>query len=88
VISGCGRLGEWCGVRRYGGQPDLLTLAKGLTSAYSPMGAVTDPSQGAVWAQAAFGVATNFGYQSERKWGNSEQEKPHGNAVSRQDATR
>lgn len=40
VISGCGRLGEWFGVARYGGRPDLITLAKGLTSAYAPMGAV------------------------------------------------
>ncbi len=40
VISGCGRLGEWFAVERYGGRPDLITLAKGLTSAYAPMGAV------------------------------------------------
>jgi adenosylmethionine-8-amino-7-oxononanoate aminotransferase len=40
VISGFGRLGEWFGVERYGGRPDLITLAKGLTSAYAPMGAV------------------------------------------------
>ncbi|MBS1879788.1 MAG: aspartate aminotransferase family protein [Actinobacteria bacterium] len=40
VISGCGRLGEWFGVARYGGRPDLITIAKGLTSAYAPMGAV------------------------------------------------
>jgi adenosylmethionine-8-amino-7-oxononanoate aminotransferase len=40
VISAFGRLGEWFGVQRYGGSPDLITLAKGLTSAYAPMGAV------------------------------------------------
>lgn len=40
VISGCGRLGEWFGVTHYGGAPDLITIAKGLTSAYAPMGAV------------------------------------------------
>jgi adenosylmethionine-8-amino-7-oxononanoate aminotransferase len=40
VISGCGRLGEWFGVTRYDGAPDLITIAKGLTSAYAPMGAV------------------------------------------------
>ena len=40
VITGFGRLGEWFGVSRYGVSPDLLTLAKGLTSAYAPMGAV------------------------------------------------
>ncbi|HSI81781.1 MAG TPA: aspartate aminotransferase family protein [Solirubrobacterales bacterium] len=40
VISGCGRLGEWFAVERYGTSPDLITIAKGLTSAYAPMGAV------------------------------------------------
>jgi adenosylmethionine-8-amino-7-oxononanoate aminotransferase len=39
VITGFGRLGEWFGVTRYGGAPDIITLAKGLTSAYAPMGA-------------------------------------------------
>jgi adenosylmethionine-8-amino-7-oxononanoate aminotransferase len=40
VITGCGRLGEWFGVTRYDATPDLITIAKGLTSAYAPMGAV------------------------------------------------
>ena len=40
VITGFGRLGEWFGVTRYNGAPDLITVAKGLTSAYAPMGAV------------------------------------------------
>jgi adenosylmethionine-8-amino-7-oxononanoate aminotransferase len=40
VISGCGRLGEWFGIAREGISPDLVSLAKGLTSAYAPMGAV------------------------------------------------
>jgi adenosylmethionine-8-amino-7-oxononanoate aminotransferase len=40
VITGMGRLGEWFGVTRYAGEPDLITIAKGLTSAYAPMGAV------------------------------------------------
>jgi adenosylmethionine-8-amino-7-oxononanoate aminotransferase len=39
VITGFGRLGEWFGVERYAGVPDIITLAKGLTSAYAPMGA-------------------------------------------------
>ncbi len=39
VISGMGRLGEWFGVTRYGGEPDLITIAKGLTSAHAAMGA-------------------------------------------------
>lgn len=40
VITGCGRLGEWCGIACEGVVPDLVSLAKGLTSAYAPMGAV------------------------------------------------
>jgi adenosylmethionine-8-amino-7-oxononanoate aminotransferase len=40
VICGCGRLGEWVATAREGITPDLVSLAKGLTSAYAPMGAV------------------------------------------------
>ena len=40
VICAWGRLGEWFGASRYGYVPDLITTAKGLTSAYAPMGAV------------------------------------------------
>jgi adenosylmethionine-8-amino-7-oxononanoate aminotransferase len=40
VICSWGRLGEYFGAERYGYQPDIITTAKGLTSAYAPMGAV------------------------------------------------
>ncbi len=40
VITGFGRLGEWFGAERFGFQPDLVTVAKGLTSGYAPLGAV------------------------------------------------
>jgi adenosylmethionine-8-amino-7-oxononanoate aminotransferase len=40
VICSWGRLGEWFGCERYGYRPDLMTTAKGLTSAYAPMGAL------------------------------------------------
>jgi len=40
VITGFGRLGEWFGIAREGVAPDLISVAKGLTSAYAPMGAV------------------------------------------------
>ncbi len=40
VICAFGRLGEWFGSQRVGARPDLLTTAKGITSAYAPMGAV------------------------------------------------
>jgi adenosylmethionine-8-amino-7-oxononanoate aminotransferase len=40
VICGFGRVGDWFGSTRYGIEPDLMTLAKGITSAYAPLGAV------------------------------------------------
>jgi len=40
VICAWGRLGEWFGAIRYDYLPDIITTAKGLTSAYAPMGAV------------------------------------------------
>jgi hypothetical protein len=40
VICAFGRLGEWFGSERYGYQPDLVTVAKGLTSGYAPLGAL------------------------------------------------
>ncbi|HEV2218556.1 MAG TPA: aminotransferase class III-fold pyridoxal phosphate-dependent enzyme [Candidatus Dormibacteraeota bacterium] len=40
VMSGFGRTGEWFAVDHWGVVPDLITLAKGLTSSYVPLGAV------------------------------------------------
>jgi adenosylmethionine-8-amino-7-oxononanoate aminotransferase len=40
VICAWGRLGYWFGCERYDYQPDMITMAKGLTSAYAPLGAV------------------------------------------------
>ena len=40
VMSGFGRTGEWFAVDHWGVVPDLLTMAKGLTSAYVQLGAV------------------------------------------------
>jgi hypothetical protein len=40
VICAFGRLGYWFGAERYGYQPDMITVAKGVTSGYSPMGAL------------------------------------------------
>jgi taurine--2-oxoglutarate transaminase len=40
VITGFGRTGAWFGVDHEGVVPDMMTLAKGLTSGYVPMGAV------------------------------------------------
>ena len=40
VITGYGRLGSWFGSEKYDIQPDLVTCAKGLSSAYASIGAV------------------------------------------------
>src|SRR5690349_7299310 len=40
VICAFGRLGEFFGADRYGYQPDIITVAKGLTSGYVPLGAM------------------------------------------------
>ena len=40
VICGFGRLGTWFGSQHYGFKPDLMTIAKGVTSGYLPMGGV------------------------------------------------
>jgi len=40
VMLGFGRTGEWFAVNHWDVVPDLMTMAKGLTSAYVPLGAV------------------------------------------------
>jgi L-2,4-diaminobutyrate transaminase len=39
VITGFGRTGQWFGTGLYGLKPDMLTLAKGITSGYFPVSA-------------------------------------------------
>ena len=45
VICAWGRLGHYFGCERYGYQPDIITTAKALTSAYVPMGAMIASDQ-------------------------------------------
>ena len=40
VMAGFGRTGRWFAVDHWGVVPDLMTMAKGLTSSYLPLGAV------------------------------------------------
>jgi taurine--2-oxoglutarate transaminase len=40
IMSGFGRTGEWFAVNHWGVVPDILTMAKGLTSSAVPLGAV------------------------------------------------
>jgi taurine---2-oxoglutarate transaminase len=53
VMSGFGRCGEWFAWQRAGeaGRPDMMTLAKGLTGAHVPLGAVV--LSGDVYARIA-----------------------------------
>ncbi len=38
VICGFGRTGRWFGCEHFGFEPDFMTIAKGLTSGYQPLG--------------------------------------------------
>ncbi|MEW6401168.1 MAG: aminotransferase class III-fold pyridoxal phosphate-dependent enzyme [Chloroflexota bacterium] len=40
VMSGFGRTGKWFAIEHWNVLPDIMTMAKGLTSAYAPLGAV------------------------------------------------
>ena len=40
VICGFGRTGSWFGCQTYGFTPDLMTMAKGMSSGYQPMSAL------------------------------------------------
>ncbi|WP_300533430.1 aspartate aminotransferase family protein [uncultured Mameliella sp.] len=50
VICGFGRTGNWFGSQTYDIQPDIMTIAKGLSSGYQPIGAsiVTDEVAGVI----------------------------------------
>ena len=40
VMTGFGRTGKWFAVEHWNTAPDMITMAKGLTSAYAPLGCV------------------------------------------------
>ena len=45
VICAFGRLGRWTGAERYDYLPDIITFAKGVTSAYAPLGGMVFRSE-------------------------------------------
>jgi taurine--2-oxoglutarate transaminase len=45
VMSGFGRTGKWFAVEHWDVVPDMITMAKGLTSGYAPLGAVAMKSE-------------------------------------------
>ncbi len=57
VVTGFGRLGSMFGADHYGIRPDIITIAKGLTSAYAPLsGSIVS---GKVWDVLAQGTDEN-----------------------------
>ncbi|HTD58701.1 MAG TPA: aspartate aminotransferase family protein, partial [Solirubrobacteraceae bacterium] len=64
VICAWGRLGHWFGCERFDYLPDIVTTAKGMTSAYAPMGAVIASDRVAepfLHARAIFNHGFTFG---------------------------
>ncbi len=57
VVTGFGRLGTMFGSEHYGMKPDLITIAKGLTSAYAPLsGSIVSKK---IWAVLEQGTDEN-----------------------------
>jgi len=55
VMSGFGRTGKWFAIEHWNVVPDIMTMAKGLTSAYAPLGAVAmKPKIAAAFDEHAF----------------------------------
>jgi taurine--2-oxoglutarate transaminase len=61
VITGFGRCGEWFGVDTEGVVPDMLTFAKGATSAYVPLaGVVARPEMAADLREGGIDIGQTF----------------------------
>ncbi|WP_231186372.1 aspartate aminotransferase family protein [Haladaptatus sp. DYF46] len=62
VITGFGRCGDWFGVQTEGIEPDMITLAKGVTSAYSPLAGVSvSPDIASFVRTDGFDIGQTFG---------------------------
>jgi adenosylmethionine-8-amino-7-oxononanoate aminotransferase len=65
VICAFGRFGHWFASERFGAEPDLVTFAKGVTSAYLPLGGVVArrPVVDSIWdsPMAAYMHGSTFG---------------------------
>lgn len=63
VITGFGRTGEWFGCFTYDLQPDIITMAKGLSSGYQPISAISlGPRMGDAIAAAAEELVHGYTY--------------------------
>ncbi len=62
VITGFGRCGEWFGIQTESVRPDLITFAKGCTSAYAPLaGVITAPEIASHFRTEGIDVGQTFG---------------------------
>lgn len=62
VVCGFGRTGKWFGVDHFGVVPDIMVVAKGLTSGYAPMGAAIASREIAEKIPVFFNVHTTGGH--------------------------
>lgn len=62
VVCGFGRTGKWFGVDHFGVVPDIMVVAKGLTSGYAPMGAAIASRGIAAKIPVFFNVHTTGGH--------------------------
>lgn len=62
VITGFGRCGDWFGIQTEGVSPDMITFAKGITSAYTPLaGVITTPELASFVRTNGFDIGQTFG---------------------------
>ncbi len=62
VITGFGRCGEWFGIQTEEVEPDMLTFAKGVTSAYAPLaGVLVGPEIAASVREGGYDLGQTFG---------------------------
>jgi adenosylmethionine-8-amino-7-oxononanoate aminotransferase len=64
VVTGFGRVGQWFGCDRYGIEADMITVAKGITSGYMPLGAVLANKRikDLLWSEAAGAFRHGYTY--------------------------
>ncbi len=63
VATGFGRTGEWFGFQNYGIKPDIITIAKGFSSGYAPIGAAVADAKIAESMRFDFSNYSTFGWQ-------------------------
>jgi len=62
VLAGFGRCGDWFSIQTEGVEPDMLTFAKGVTSAYVPLaGVISRPEIADLVHEKGFDVGQTFG---------------------------